>query len=487
MACWYVLTWSRNPDQDWAEGRYVFPLPERAAVDAFSFRIGERLVQGEIKPRPLAEELFREARQKGQRAAILNQHRTNLFSTAISNIDPGATVRVEISYLEIASYQNEVFSWRLPLTLTPRYMPGHILENPTGNLVIGGGGWAHPTNQVRDADVISPPQVHHVGQADNRAELMISVEPGVALREIKSRYHDLVVEQAGDVFRVFPREGTLPMNRDVSLEWQPVQEQAPGAALFRQKFEDRWYSLLMVVPPAQARELPTRELILVGDTSGSMAGVSMRKASELGRGSHVYIGDLSEVSEQMSGLFEKLERPATISIEIDWPEPVESYPKIIPDLYQGEPLMVVAAHDALILKLSVAGLLSTGPWSEDIEIRDASVTGEISRLWACEKIASLTDAMRRSENADGWQQQIVDTSLKFGVVSQFTSFLAVDKTPARSREAVLKAGRVPNLMPEGSAQQIPLPATDTGWRRNMMTALLALVLLIVLMLVPFKA
>jgi len=42
-----VIQRFRNPAATWAEGIYVFPLPESAAVDRLRLRIGERLIEGE--------------------------------------------------------------------------------------------------------------------------------------------------------------------------------------------------------------------------------------------------------------------------------------------------------------------------------------------------------------------------------------------------------------------------------------------------------
>jgi Ca-activated chloride channel homolog len=40
-----------NPSSDWAEGVYIFPLPEHAAVDHLRMRIGERVIEGIIQER----------------------------------------------------------------------------------------------------------------------------------------------------------------------------------------------------------------------------------------------------------------------------------------------------------------------------------------------------------------------------------------------------------------------------------------------------
>ena len=43
-----------NPTPQWREGVYVFPLPERAAVDHLDMRIGSRVIEGQIRERGAA-------------------------------------------------------------------------------------------------------------------------------------------------------------------------------------------------------------------------------------------------------------------------------------------------------------------------------------------------------------------------------------------------------------------------------------------------
>ena len=50
----------KNPTGDWLEGIYVFPLPETAAVDTLTMKIGERIIVGEIKERAEAKKLYKD-------------------------------------------------------------------------------------------------------------------------------------------------------------------------------------------------------------------------------------------------------------------------------------------------------------------------------------------------------------------------------------------------------------------------------------------
>ena len=64
-----------NPGAGWAEGVYVFPLPEDAAVDHMSLQIGARRIEGQIKERAEAKRTYQEAARAGRRAICAECHR----------------------------------------------------------------------------------------------------------------------------------------------------------------------------------------------------------------------------------------------------------------------------------------------------------------------------------------------------------------------------------------------------------------------------
>ena len=81
-----------NPGSEWAEGIYVFPLPEDAAVDHLRMQIGDRLIEGVIEERAVAKARYEGAKQAGKRASLLEQERPNIFTTSVANIPPGAAI-----------------------------------------------------------------------------------------------------------------------------------------------------------------------------------------------------------------------------------------------------------------------------------------------------------------------------------------------------------------------------------------------------------
>jgi Ca-activated chloride channel family protein len=138
----------RNISKDWAEGIYVFPLPEDAAVDRMRLRIGERLIEGEIKEKAEARRTYEKAKREGKKASLLRQERPNIFTTAVANIGPDEEVIVEIEYQQNLHYDQGRFKIRFPLVVGPRYIPGTpLLQDEVKGFQTT--GWARDTAQVQ--------------------------------------------------------------------------------------------------------------------------------------------------------------------------------------------------------------------------------------------------------------------------------------------------------------------------------------------------
>ena len=121
-----------NPGADWVEGVYVFPLPENAAVDRLWLRIGQRVIEGQVKEKEEARRVYTQAKRDGKKAALVEQQRPNLFTSVVANVGPGETVRVLIEYQQTLAYDNGEYRLRFPLAVTPRYEPagGALPDEP---------------------------------------------------------------------------------------------------------------------------------------------------------------------------------------------------------------------------------------------------------------------------------------------------------------------------------------------------------------------
>ena len=120
----------RNEGSEWVEGVYVFPLPDKAAVDRMRLHIGDRFIEGEIREKEQARKEYEQAKQSGKKTSLVEQQRANLFTTQVANVAPGELVVVEIEYLEDLRYEDGRFSIRVPMTLTLPFNRDRNLANP---------------------------------------------------------------------------------------------------------------------------------------------------------------------------------------------------------------------------------------------------------------------------------------------------------------------------------------------------------------------
>ena len=87
-----------NPTDEWLEGVYVFPLPEDSAVDRMRMMVGDRYIEGMIKEKQEAKQIYEQAKAEGKKAALVEQERPNLFTNSVANIGSSEDVIVQIEY-----------------------------------------------------------------------------------------------------------------------------------------------------------------------------------------------------------------------------------------------------------------------------------------------------------------------------------------------------------------------------------------------------
>ncbi|MBU6482972.1 MAG: marine proteobacterial sortase target protein [Nitrospirae bacterium] len=590
-----------NSSKEWAEGIYVFPLPETAAVDHLRMKIGERIIEGRIKERGEAKKVYEQAKQEGKRASLVEQERPNIFTASVANIAPNDRVTIEIEYQETVRYDQGTFSLRFPMVVGPRYVPGTpvvIEDQPTGN------GWSLDTDRVTDASRITPPVQHPAHGPINPVSLSIDLAPGFPLGTAESPYHPiLTITEPDGRQRITLRADSVPADRDFQLIWQPAPGHSPTIAVFSEQRDDDHYAFLMAMPPVgsdQPAPPIARETIFVIDTSGSMSGTSieqakaalllalsrltaqdrfnviqfnsvthvlfsqpqpvrtdtvrtavhyverlkanggtevlpalkmalkgsapashlrqvifltdgqvgnedelfevirsqlgtsrlftigigsapnshfMRKAAEFGRGTFTHIGSTSEVKEQMDAIFRKLERPVLTDIQIEgWEEPIEMFPPRVPDLYDGEPVMVVVKGRSLPESIAIRGLIGTNPWKTSVTLNEREPREGLSVYWARQKIASLMGQQRDGQGESTLRQAVLDVALAHHLVSEYTSLVAVDVTPARPTDKNVISHAMKTNLPEGQDYQaiFGLPNTATNGQLQILLGLLAL-------------
>lgn len=176
----------------------------------------------------------------------------------------------------------------------------------------------------------------------------------------------------------------------------------------------------------------------------------MTKAAEFGRGTFTYVASPADVDGKMSDLFRKLEAPVLTNVELAWDDPhAEVWPRRVPDLYAGEPLVVAARLASASGSVTVSGDRLGEPWSRRLALSQGAADTGLDRLWARRKIAALMDSAVGGPERDATRKQVVEVALTHHLVSSFTSLVAVDASPTLGRGAVCEARPVPVNLPAG--------------------------------------
>lgn len=564
-----------NPAEGWVEGIYVFPLPEESAVDTLKMRVGDRLIEGVIKPREEARRVYEKARKEGRKAALLEQQRDNLFTNNVANIGPGETVIVEIEYQQSVRQSKGEFSLRFPMVVAPRYSPRPIIQSVDFSDGEEGFGLLDPVpdRQAIAAPVLDPRENARI----NPVTLTVRLAAGFPLGTVESPYHELLSREQDETTRILTLENeTIPADRDFVLRWRAGKE-APNAGLFREEVNGETYILAFVTPPeVLVEKLPKkqREAIFVIDNSGSMAGESMdqakqalaaalqrltpddrfnivrfddtheqlfadavpadgeqvaaaldfvraleaeggtemlpalemaltdrdpddrlrqvvfitdgaigneqqlfsaiadergrsrvftigigsapnsyfmNRAAEIGRGTFTHIGATGEVAERMGDFFEKLENPVMTGLSVQGvgANLSEVSPDPLPDLYNGEPIVLAARAGSATGTLQITGDYAGQPWQVALDLEKAKDGEGIGKLWARRKIASLEAGRAYDSDFASIDRAVEEVALDHHLVSSRTSLVAVDVKVTRPEGEAVARGKLPLNLPAG--------------------------------------
>ncbi|HYQ63525.1 VIT domain-containing protein [Actinophytocola sp.] len=262
----------RNTHDEPLEATYVFPLPPRAAVTAMRMEADGRVVEGVLKERGRARADYDQAIQEGKRASIAEEERPGVFTMRVGNIVPGERVTVHLTLAGALPYEDGEATFRFPLVVAPRYIPGTPLE---GDQV--GDGTAEDTDAVPDASRISPPVLLPGFPNPVRLSLEVDVDTaGLPLAGIRSSLHAVATEDTSTGLRIRLSPGERA-DRDFLLRLRLGDEDAVSTALavLPDEDEEGGTFALTVLPPANEPARRGRDVVLVLDRSGSMGGWKM--------------------------------------------------------------------------------------------------------------------------------------------------------------------------------------------------------------------
>jgi Ca-activated chloride channel family protein len=163
------------------------------------------------------------------------------------------------------------------------------------------------------------------------------------------------------------------------------------------------------------------------------------------RGASSYVRPRESIEEEVSGFYAKVSMPLLADIELDFGElrVEDTYPYPLPDLFAGTQLVVVGRYHEggrtdVVLRGEVNGQDQEFVY-EDLRFSDRGGEDFIPRLWATRKIGYLLNEVRLHGEGRELIDEIVDLSVRYGIMTPYTSFLVEEEqdifTPDGREEA----------------------------------------------------
>ncbi len=180
-------------------------------------------------------------------------------------------------------------------------------------------------------------------------------------------------------------------------------------------------------------------------------GYFMREAARVGRGTMLHISDPRHIWRQVSALFAKLERPLLTDIQAIFPQPAatQALPDPVPDLYDGEPVVLMARVPKADGLLRLSGRIGERGWQTEVDLSAARPGVGIAKLWARERIDRETARLPAGGDPDEVRLAVLDLALRHQLLTPYTSLVAVDTTDARPKTDRLAERKVPANPPAG--------------------------------------
>jgi len=217
----------RNDAGRIVEGRYTLRAGQGSRVRGFAYWNGEDKIVGEVFERRLAERIYGRVVSRRRDPGLLVQEGEGSFGFRIFPIQPGEDKRVELEYVRLLPRRGQRVEYRAPVS--------------------------HP-----DASIRLDLRGHHIGA-------------------LRSSTHRLIVERARGGLRVraIPRDRPTQLVLSYAIEtpaWRPAVK------VHRDAGHDGYFVLTLAAPELPNRAVAPKDVTLVLDRSGSMAGEPMRQA-----------------------------------------------------------------------------------------------------------------------------------------------------------------------------------------------------------------
>ena len=229
-----------NPNSQRLEGTFVFPIPKGAQLDKFSMEIDGKPVQAELLGADKARGIYEEIVRKMKDPALMEYEGRDVLKLRIYPFEPNSKKRITLSYTQVLKADSGMLDYVLPM----------------------------------NADKYSSKPIKSVS-------VKVQVETKRPLKTIYSPSHSVEVKRDGaNRATVGYEAGDVMPDADFQLYFAPEKDEIGVNLMTYKTGGDDGYFLLLASPgmDVKAKQIVSKDVVFVLDTSGSMAGKKIEQA-----------------------------------------------------------------------------------------------------------------------------------------------------------------------------------------------------------------
>ena len=165
----------------------------------------------------------------------------------------------------------------------------------------------------------------------------------------------------------------------------------------------------------------------------------------------------TDPKELVSQIVDRIHRAQLANIQIDWNDlsVYEIFPRRIPELWAGRPVILFGRYaEGGKTQIELSGVAEGKPLSYSLDValpRTQPKHGVLSKTWARKKIEDISAQMYYADTPEVIEE-ITQVALTYRLMSQYTSFVAVDESEVQLASQQAKPPRrvlVPVPLPAG--------------------------------------
>ena len=195
------------------------------------------------------------------------------------------------------------------------------------------------------------------------------------------------------------------------------------------------------------------------------------RMAERGRGVVHYMDAGDEPTEEVTTFYDRIRNPVLTDIEVDWgdQEVFDVTPARVPDVFSGTPIQVAGRYRGPgRARVTIRGKQGNRRVSIPLTLTFPGVSGSSNRpavahLWARRRIHELE--LEHGTDRDAARQSVLPLALRYGLLTAYTSFVAIEERVRADADDPLHTRGVPVALPEsmsdeGVGDHIVQPSAD---------------------------